>query len=70
MHFSKNSIWTIACSQHVYAVWGEFYDAPAQKIPESSGMTVRNAIERFVLEGERINLVDQGPWPANSACAK
>ena len=22
MHFSKNNIWTIACSQHVYAVWG------------------------------------------------
>lgn len=22
MHFSKNNVWTIACSQHVYAVWG------------------------------------------------
>ena len=20
--FSKNNIWTIACSQHVYAIWG------------------------------------------------
>ena len=22
LHFSKNNVWTIACSQHVYAVWG------------------------------------------------
>jgi hypothetical protein len=48
MHFSKNNVWSIACSQHVYAVWGEFYDSPLQKIPESSGSTVRAAVEKFV----------------------
>lgn len=70
MHFSKNNVWTIACAQHVYAVWGEFYDTPAQRVPGQTGLTVREAVEKFVLEGERINLVDQGPWPNNTACAK
>ena len=70
MLFSKNSVWTIACSHHVYGVWGEFYDSAAQKVPESSGMTVREAVERFVLGGERVNRQDAGPWPANSGCAK
>ena len=28
LHLSKNSVWTISCSEHVYAVWGEFYDVP------------------------------------------
>ena len=70
LHFSKNNVWSIACSQHVYAVWGEFYDNPLQKIPESTGQTVRGVIEEFVFEPlKRIELIDEGPWPANSACA-
>ena len=68
LHLSSHNVWTIACSQHVYAVWGAFYDNPLQQV---SGLTVRKVIEKFVLEpAERIALVDMGPWPANSGCAK
>ena len=44
MHFSKNNVWSIACSWHVYAIWGEYYDNPQQKIPEKTGETVRNVV--------------------------
>lgn len=71
MHFSKNNVWSIACSWHVYAVWGEYYENPKQKVPESTGETVRDVVEKFVFSPlERINVVDKGPWPANGGCAK
>jgi hypothetical protein len=62
-------VWTIACGQHSYACYQNFYDVPQQKIPMHTGATVRDAIDRFVFGGERVVLVDQGPWPMNAPCA-
>jgi hypothetical protein len=69
LQFSWHSVWTISCSQHVYAAYGNFYDVSEEKVPETTGFTVKDAIERFVLNNERIASVDQQPWPSNSACA-
>ncbi len=69
VQFSKNGVWTISCSTHDYAVFNDFYDVDVQKVPETTGETVKSAIERFVLNGERVTSVDQKPWPSNSACA-
>jgi hypothetical protein len=38
------SVWSISCSNHVYAFYDNFYDSPYQKIPTNSGKTVREAI--------------------------
>ena len=46
---SKNhSIWTIGCCQHSYACYGDFYNVSQQKIPQLTGSTVAEAIDRFV----------------------
>lgn len=63
------SVWTIACSQHVYAFFDSFYDVPEQRIPAKTGMTVREAVEAFVLYDQKVVLIDEAGWPANSGCA-
>lgn len=44
LQFSRNSVWTISCSKHVYAVYDDFWESDAQRIPGSSGMSVRKAV--------------------------
>jgi hypothetical protein len=69
IQLSKNSLWTISCANHVYTPLANFYDVSSQKVPEETGETVRTAVERFVINGERVASVDQKPWPSNNACA-
>jgi hypothetical protein len=38
------SIWSIACSNHVYACINVFYSSDFQRVPEIIGKTVRTAI--------------------------
>jgi hypothetical protein len=66
---SRNSIWAISCSNHMYTQYDKFYDSPNQKVPGQTGDTIRAAVERFVLNGERVALVDNVAWPGNAACA-
>jgi hypothetical protein len=66
---NKNSLWSIACSSHGLAYLDSLYDSAKEKVPEGKGLTVRNAIERFVLSNERITSFDLNPWPSNKACA-
>jgi hypothetical protein len=63
------SVWSIACSQHVYACENAIYDSPHQKIPTATGKTVRNVVEDFVLRGIKSITFDAQPWPSNSGCA-
>jgi hypothetical protein len=65
---SRNSVWAISCSTHMYIQYDDFYDSPNQRVPGGSGYTARTAIEKFVFEGERFYLVDVA-WPGNTACA-
>jgi len=48
LQFSKNSAWTISCSNHVYACLDEFYDSSDQMVPGKTGDTVKNAIEKYM----------------------
>ena len=64
------SVWSISCSQHVYAYYEGFYDRPHQKIRTTTGKTVRDVIEAFVLRDERNVIIDEIAWPGNSGCAK
>ena len=41
LSYSKNSIWSISCSHHGYAYDDRFYDNPLEKVPASTGITVR-----------------------------
>lgn len=37
-------IWSIACSQHVYQIYKNMYDADQQRIPMKIGLTVKDAM--------------------------
>ena len=53
------NIWTIACFLHCYAFMDEFYDVSTQKVPETTGMTVKDAVEKFVFDpSERVIQID------------
>lgn len=67
---SDLSVWSIACSQHVYAFYDDFYDSPKQKIPTTNGKTVREAVEAFVLYDQKSINIDEVAWPGNTGCAK
>lgn len=69
MQFSKNNIWSIACSNHVYACLDNFYDVNEQRVPGNIGNKVRDAIRKFVFDKTRIVDIDAEAWPANNPCA-
>lgn len=39
------------------------------KVPEGKGLNVKNAVEKFVFDNEKITSIDIIPWPLNKACA-
>lgn len=53
----------------MYAQFDTLYDSTNLKVPGQSGETIRTAVERFVLDGERVSSVDGVAWPNNAACA-
>lgn len=69
MQFSKNNVWTISCCSHSYACYGERYDVPEQRVPGVTGLTVKEAIDRFVFEDARVASIDTVSWPNNQPCA-
>jgi hypothetical protein len=44
MQFQKNSLWTIACSNHCYASIDFYYDSNEQRIPSTIGDSVKDAV--------------------------
>ena len=66
---SDHNIWSISCSWHAVIVFDEFYESPLQKVPETRGLTMQEAIFQFVFEGKKVLNIDVESWPANTACA-
>lgn len=62
-------VWSIACSQHVYQVYKNMYDVDQQRVPMRVGLTVKVAMEQFVLNDKVLWSVDSNPWPSNEGCA-
>jgi hypothetical protein len=58
MQFSRNSVWTISCCEHSYACYRERYDVPELRVPGKTGISPKEAIDRFVFDGERISSID------------
>lgn len=48
------SIWSIACSNHVYAFFDQFYNSPSQRIPAVTGRTVKDVVEEYVLAEHQV----------------
>lgn len=67
---SRHSVWSIGCSHHGYNFEDEFYDSQQEKSPATNGMTLREAVEGFVLDEKRIIAEESTDWPANAGCAK
>lgn len=63
------AFWSIACSQHVYQPFKTMYDSDLQRVPMKTGMTVKDAIQKFILEDQILWTVDPNPWPSNEGCA-
>jgi hypothetical protein len=62
-------MWSIACSQKVYQVYENMYDADAQRVPMKTGKTVKDAMKNFIFEDKIEWTVDGNPWPSNQPCA-
>lgn len=62
-------MWSIACSQHVYQVYKTMYDSELERVPMKTGLTVKDAIQNFVLNHQVQWTYDQTSWPGNSQCA-
>ena len=61
----ERGIWTISCSKHTYSPYKEFYNVDVQRVPQKTGMNVKDAIQAFVFE-DKINWTqDQSSWPSN-----
>jgi len=65
---APKAAWSISCSNHGYAI--NMYNSDLQKVPESTGYTVKKAVEQFVFEKEKVMKIDTQTWPNNSACAR
>lgn len=55
---TKNSLWAIACSGHGYGASDSHYENSKERVPEDKGLTVRDAVDRFVFNNERIQSID------------
>jgi translation elongation factor EF-G len=40
-----------------------FYESPLQKVPETRGITMQEAIYQFVFEKNKVVQIDTAPWP-------
>ena len=66
LNIEKNSAWTIGCSNHVYPIYDMFYNDEKEEV---KGIKLKDALERFVFNEERVIEVESEPWPANTGCA-
>ena len=63
------SVWSISCSNHVYACRKGFYNDPHEMIPASTGRTIKDVVDEFVLHGTKNIVIDPQGWPSNTGCA-
>ena len=57
---SGHSIWSISCAWHadIINMSDDIYDSDLQRVPKENGLTMRDAVEGFVLSGRRIVAID------------
>jgi hypothetical protein len=58
-----HNVWTISCSWHAVSIFNYYYESPFQKVPESKGLTMQEAIYNFVFEKSKVIQIDTDPWP-------
>ena len=46
-----------------------FYESPLQKVPETTGLTIQEAIYTYVFLKNKVIQIDTVAWPGNGACA-
>ena len=64
-----HSMWSISCSWHAGMSFDEEYGSDLQRVPKEHGLTIKDAVEKFVLHDQKLEAVDIRPWPANTPCA-
>ena len=64
-----HSMWSISCCWHAGMSFDEEYGSSLQKVPKDTGLTIKDAVEKFVFENKRLEAVDIKSWPHNTPCA-
>ena len=47
--FSRFSVWSIACSQHCWIPFKQYWNSDLQRVPMNSSHSAKDAVERFVM---------------------
>ena len=67
--FSRFSLWSTACSKHCWIPFKNAWENDKETVPMESEHTVRDAVERFVFNQQRVTYGDEVKWPGNKPCA-
>ena len=51
---NKNNVWSLGCCQHGYNWRNQFYDSLNERVPATTGYTIRNAMNKFI-QGEKVH---------------
>jgi hypothetical protein len=65
---TKKNAWTIGCSQHRYSDQNKYFNSDSERVPATTGPTIKDAISAF-LKGARVVQRETQPWPSNTGCA-
>jgi hypothetical protein len=52
---SKNSAWTIGCSQHGYSFDKNYFNSDTERVPTKTGPTIKQALNAFVFGKQRVH---------------
>jgi len=63
-----NSIWAIACANHVYLTYDFYFSSPLEAVPMLSDNTCRKTVSDWI-GGKEVKVFDVVSWPDNQPCA-
>lgn len=63
-----NSIWAIACANHVYLTVDFYFSSPLETVPMFSNNTCQHTIAEW-MKGTDVKIFDVVAWPDNAPCA-
>lgn len=66
---SKNSAWTIGCSEHYYSPRKIYFNSNTERVPANTGLNIKEVLHAFSIDGSKVVAMESKPWPGNTGCA-